>query len=117
MNCSSLTSITIPDSVTSIGNSAFGWCSGLTSIVIPDSVTSIGVGAFYKCSGLTSVTIGNGVTSIDNYAFEDCSGLVEIHYNGTRAQWKAIKKVYYWDYYTGDYTVYCADGNLAKKEA
>ena len=74
----SLTSVTIPDSVTSIGSYAFYYCSGLTSITIPDSVTSIGSSAFEDCSGLTSVTIGNGVTSIGSYAFEDCSGLTTI---------------------------------------
>ncbi len=75
---SDLTSITIPNSVTSIGDHAFGYCSGLTSITIPNSVTSIGRGAFQNCSGLTSITIPNGVTSIGNYAFSDCSGLTSI---------------------------------------
>ncbi len=51
-----MTSITIPDSVTSIGSSAFSGCGGLTSITIPDSVTSIGRYAFSGCGGLTSVT-------------------------------------------------------------
>ena len=46
----------IPNSVTSIGESAFSWCRGLTSVTIPDGVTSIGEDAFYNCSGLTSVT-------------------------------------------------------------
>ena len=61
-NCSGLTSITIPDSVTSIGSYAFYNCSGLTSITIPDSVTSIGVDAFYNCSGLTSIIVDEGNT-------------------------------------------------------
>ena len=76
--CSGLTSVTIPDSVTSIGNGAFADCSGLTNITIPDSVTSIGYSVFFGCSGLTSVTIGNGVTSIGNQAFSGCSGLTSI---------------------------------------
>ena len=58
--CNSLTSITIPDGVTSIGMWAFEDCSGLTSIIIPDSVTSIGYRAFYGCSGLTSITVAKG---------------------------------------------------------
>ena len=68
--CSGLTSVTIPNSVTSIGNHAFRYCFGLTSVTIPNSVTSIGDEAFYDCSGLTSVTIGSGVTSIGNNAFD-----------------------------------------------
>ena len=74
-----ITSITIPNIVTNIGNYAFGGCSNLTSITIPSSVISIGMEAFYKCSGLTSVTIGNGVTSIGNGAFSYCSSLTSIN--------------------------------------
>ena len=75
---SSLTSITIPDSVTSIGSSAFSSCSSLTSITIPNSVTSIGWEAFDGCSGLTSITIPDSVTSIGDHAFAGCSGLKSI---------------------------------------
>ena len=71
-------SITIPDSVTSIGGRAFYYCSRLTSVVIPDGVTSIGKGAFAYCSSLTSVVIGNGVTSIGKGAFEGCSSLTSV---------------------------------------
>jgi hypothetical protein len=75
--CSNLTSIAIPDSVTSIGTYAF-YRSGLTSIAIPDSVTSIGTYAFYECIYLTSVTIGNSVTTMGDGAFYWCSNLNEI---------------------------------------
>jgi len=67
--CDSLTSVTIGNSVTSIGDSAFYDCDNLTSITIPDSVTSIGSSAFYSCDELTSITIPDSVTSIENYAF------------------------------------------------
>ena len=76
--CERLTSITIPDSVTSIGHSAFGGCTSLTSITIPDSVTSIGGGAFGGCTSLTSITIGNGVTIIKSATFENCTNLRSI---------------------------------------
>ena len=72
------TTITIPNSVTRIGDHAFAGSSSLTSIAIPNSVTSIGEWAFSRCSGLTSVTIGSGVTSIGVYAFSGCSGLTSI---------------------------------------
>ena len=77
-NCTGLTSITIPNSVTSIGSSAFRDCTGLTSITIPNSVKSIDEYAFYNCTGLTSITIGNGVTSIGSYAFSVCTGLTSV---------------------------------------
>jgi hypothetical protein len=76
--CSSLTSVTIPDSVTSIGSGAFAYCRSLTSITIPDSVTSIGDYAFEKCTNLTSITIPDSVTSIGDFAFIDCTNLTSI---------------------------------------
>ena len=76
--CSGLTSITIPNSVTSIGESAFLYCTGLTSITIPNSVTSIGQYAFSDCIGLTSITLPNSVTSIGDGAFYDCYGLTSV---------------------------------------
>ena len=76
--CSSLTSITIGNSVISIGNYAFSNCTGLTSIAIPDSVTSIGDSAFRGCSSLTSITIPDSVTSIGEAAFDNCTNLNEI---------------------------------------
>ena len=68
-NNTSITTVTIPNSVTSIGDYAFSGCSGLTSVSIPNSVTSIGYRAFYGCSGLTSITIPNSVESIGTGAF------------------------------------------------
>ena len=75
--CSGLTSLTIPSGVTSIGYSAFEGCSSLTSLTIPSSVTSIGSVAF-AYSGLTSLTIPSGVTSIGESTFYGCSGLINL---------------------------------------
>ena len=74
---SNLSSIEIPNSVTSIGDGAFRYCEGLTSITIPNSVTSIGDGAFYQ-SALSSIEIPNSVTSIGAYAFSECRSLTSI---------------------------------------
>ena len=78
-NCSGLTSINIPSSVTSIGDNAFQYCSSLTSINIPSSVTSIGDNAFGYCSSLTSINIPSSVTSIGDNAFQYCSSLTSIN--------------------------------------
>ena len=76
--CSSLSSITIPNSVTSIGEYAFYDCSSLASVIIGNSVKSIGNEAFYNCSFLTTITIPNSVTSIGNYVFSSCSSLTSV---------------------------------------
>ncbi len=130
-----ITSVTIPDSVTSIGDRAFYECTGLTSISIPNSVTSIGSWAFSGCTNL--IQIENGVSYVDKWvvdcntsvtyvtlradivgisgaAFWDCTGLRSINFNGTIAQWNAIYKTSGWNYNTGNYTIYCTNGNIAK---
>ena len=76
--CSGLTSVSIPNSVTSIRNYAFSGCSGLTSVTIGNSVTSIGEDAFCDCTSLASVTIPNSVTSIGICAFQNCSSLTSV---------------------------------------
>ena len=77
-SCSNLTSVNIPESVTSIKDSTFLGCSSLNSVSIPNSVTSIGTDAFRGCSSLTSVSIPNSVTSIGSSAFRDCSSLTSV---------------------------------------
>ncbi len=94
-NCSNLTSITIPDSVTGIGNSAFYACSNLTSVTIPASVTRIGKNAFYACSNLTAIAIPEGVTRIGDNAFYSCTQLTTVEF-GANSKLTSI----------GDYTFY-----------
>jgi hypothetical protein len=76
--CSSVTSIILPESLTEIGGYAFMYCSSLISINIPDGVTSIGIGAFWDCTSLTSINIPESVTNIGDRVFEDCSSLTSI---------------------------------------
>lgn len=76
--CSSLTSITIPSSVTSLDRLCFSGCSSLTSINIPSSVTSLGRSCFSGCSSLTSITIPSSVISLGEYCFDSCSGLTSV---------------------------------------
>ena len=76
--CTNLTSITIPDSVTNIGEWTFRGCTNLTNITIPDNVTSIETGTFRGCESLTSITIPDSVTTIEKWVFDDCTSLTNV---------------------------------------
>ncbi len=81
--CDSLTSVEIPGSVTTIGDSAFGSCDSLTSVEIPGSVTTIGDYAFWSCGSLTSVEIPGSVTTIGDHAFWSCDSLTSVEIPGS----------------------------------
>ena len=96
-------SVTIPNSVTSIGSSAFYGCSKLTSITIPNSVTSIETSAFEYCSSLTSIVIPNSVTSIGSSAFSGCSSLTiyaeaSAKPSGWYSNWNLDYRPVHWGY-------------------
>lgn len=111
---SGITNITIPDSVTKIEYSAFARCNSLSCITIPDSVTSISYSMFMGCSNLTSITIPDSITSIEPQAFYDCSKLSSITFGGTIAQWNDISKGYYWNSGTNWYVINCTDGKILR---
>ena len=116
---SNLIAVTIPDSVTVIGDYAFSYCGALGFVAVPESVTVIGEWAFYSCGlsafsipsgvtdiapytfyaciSLTSISIPDGVTSIGESAFLNCINLTSIDYMGSESQWSAISKGIDWD--------------------
>lgn len=81
--CTGLTSITIPNGITTIKNAAFSGCTGLTSFTIPNSVTTIANEAFYRCTGLTAITIPESVVSIGERAFDGCTGFTSLTIPGS----------------------------------
>ena len=81
-DCSGIKAITIPSSVTLLGDGCFSYCSSLTSITIPSSVTSLDSFCFSGCSGLTSITIPSSVTSLGYSCFYGCSGIETVYFKG-----------------------------------
>lgn len=90
--CSQLTNISIPNSVTFIGFSAFNSCTSLKSITLPSSLSTIQSSAFYNCGNLETIRIPVSVTFIENYAFAGCPSSMTVTYPGSKTQWDAITK-------------------------
>ena len=94
-NCTDLTNLTIPDSITRIEPQAFSGCTGLTTLTIPDSVTSIGAEAFSYCTALTSLSIPGNVTSIGPEAFSNCANLTTIEVEADNPAYSSLDGVLY----------------------
>ena len=87
---STISSVTIPNSVKTIGNWAFSGCVNLQTVTLPASVTEIGEGVFGGCTNLTSVRIPASVKTIQKWTFEECEALTDVYYDGSEADWKKI---------------------------
>lgn len=113
--CGSLLSVIIPDNTEMkvLDDYAFGRCSNLKRVRIGSGVEKIGQNAFLECD-LELIMIPASVVEIDSYALNYCSLLTDIYYEGTMEQWGDITFGSDWDQYTGEYTVHCSDGDIAK---
>ena len=99
-----VTDLTIPDSITTIGDHAFRGCSSLTSITIPNSVTKIGDSAFRSCDSLASVTIPDSVTEIGKSAFYYCESLTSVYCKATTPP--SLGGSYVFDHNASSRTIY-----------
>ncbi len=133
IECASLKSVSMPESMTWIGDSAFAGCTGLEQVEISPNLTAIGSKSFYSCNGLTSVVVPDKVTSIESLAFFGClklesitipasvttldstfvfgcTNLKKIEFKGTQAQWNALSI----DprYLPVGVSIVCADGTI-----
>lgn len=113
IECTSLKSVSMPESMTWIGDSAFAGCTGLEQVEFSPNLTTIGPNSFYSCNGLTSVVVPDKVTSIESLAFFGClnlesitipasvttldssfvfgcTNLKKIEFKGTQVQWNAL---------------------------
>ena len=88
--CTGLEQVEISPNLTAIGSKSFYSCNGLTSVVVPDKVTSIASLAFFGCLNLESITIPASVTTLDSTFVFECTNLKKIEFKGTQAQWNAL---------------------------
>lgn len=136
MNNTFIESVVVPNNYKIISSSAFNGCSSLRKIELPDTITALGWGCFQGCTSLKGVRLPNNLTSVDqnifrnctklsrvhlsripkitNNFFESCTALTDIYYDGTMAEWNALPKGSGWNTNTGNYTIHCTDGDVAK---
>lgn len=133
IECTSLKSVSMPESMTWIGDSAFAGCTGLKQVEFSPNLTTIGPNSFYSCNGLTSVVVPDKVTSIESLAFFGClnlesitipasvttldstfvfgcTNLKKIEFKGTQAQWSALSINPH--YLPVGVSIVCADGTI-----
>lgn len=104
IECTSLKSVSMPESMTWIGDSAFAGCTGLEQVEFSPNLTTIGPNSFYSCNGLTSVT------TLDSTFVFGCTNLKKIEFKGTQAQWNALSIDPH--YLPVGVSIVCADGTI-----
>lgn len=98
----------------SIAGGAFYKCNSLKTVNIYEGLSSIGDVAFSDCANLTTIFLPSTLNYIGEQAFRNCTSLTSINYAAQQSWWNAISKGYRWNNNTGEYTIYCTDGNILK---
>lgn len=105
--------VTLPDSIRSIGSNAFSGCTSLTSVIIPQEVSTIEMCTFMGCSELSTVIIEGGVKTVDVCAFAGCDKLTEVTFTGTKEAWQEVENnSWKWSDGSAIETVHCTDGDF-----
>lgn len=107
-DCDTITTVILPDTLQTIGNSSFQNCTALRGIFIPGSVTRIGSDAFLGCTAMESIYVSASVESIGSGAFDDCNQLYYIFYDGSIDSWDLL----YYEFITPYTGVFCDDGSF-----
>lgn len=108
--CTGLEQVEISPNLTAIGSKSFYSCNGLTSVVVPDKVTSIASLAFFGCLNLESITIPASVTTLDSSFVYGCTNLKKIEFKGTQEQWNALSIDP--NYLPTGVSIVCTDGTI-----
>lgn len=108
--CTGLEQVEFSPNLTAIGSKSFFSCNGLTSVVVPDKVTSIESLAFFGCLNLESITIPASVTTLDSSFVYGCTNLKKIEFKGTQEQWNALSINPH--YLPVGVSIVCADGTI-----
>lgn len=106
-----ITEIAIPETYTYTPMGCFRCCSYLTSVTLHNKITWIGNDTFEECTSLKEITIPKSVTEIGECAFYNCTSLETVYFTGTKYQWTQVQKTYMWSYGVPATVIHCSDGD------
>lgn len=116
-NCDKLHTVMFSEGFSgTIQDSAFGSCNSIKEFAFPTGIEILSFAVITRCQYLETVHIPDSVKEICAYALAENENLKNIYFNGTKLQWKSIKKARFWNYGIGDFTVYCLDGKLVTRK-
>lgn len=115
-NCEKLKTVIFADGFSgTINESAFLNCSSIKVFAIPSGTELVNCAIITRCQSLETIFIPNSVIRIGAYAFAENGNLKNFYFDGTKSQWKAVEKVYRWNYGIGNYKIYCIDDKISAR--
>lgn len=108
-----VTGVVLPDSVKYVAPNVFHQLENLTSVTLGGGVTRLDTQMFFACHALTEVRLSGNIVELGGNVFDYCDSLVDVYFDGTFAEWHEVKKHELWSSHAGEFTVHCADGDIA----